>query len=71
MYAMGKLPPLSPHFINGTKIRTRIQLALYPHFFNTTVFTLFKSKTLIFILKGPPWKQSYVNAFLVSSQSQK
>ena len=56
MYAMGKLPPLSPHFINGTKIRTRIQLALYSHFFNTTVFTLFKSKTLIFILKGPPWK---------------
>ena len=34
MYAMGKLPPLSPHFINGTKIRTTIQLALYPHFFN-------------------------------------
>ena len=47
MYTMGKLPPLSPHFIHGTIIRTGIQLVLYSHVFNTTVFALFKFKTLI------------------------
>ena len=53
---MGKLTPLSPHFIHETIIRTSIWLVQYSHIFNTTVFALFKFKTLIFILKGPQWK---------------
>ena len=56
MHAMGKLSSLSPHFIHGTIIQTGIWLALYSHVFNTTVFALFKFKTLIFILKGPQCK---------------
>ena len=45
MCTMGKLLPLSPHFIHGTIIRTGIQFVLYFHVFNTTVFALFKFKT--------------------------
>ena len=52
MYTAGKLPPLSPHFNHGTIIRTVTQLVLYSHGFNTTVFALFKFKTLIFNFKG-------------------
>ena len=47
MYTMGKLPPLSPHFIHGTIIRTGIWLVLHSNVFNTTVFAIFKFKTLI------------------------
>ena len=56
MHTVGKLSSLSPHFIHGTIIQTGIWLAFYSHVFNTTVFALFKFKTLIFILKGPQCK---------------
>ena len=55
MYTMGRLLPLSPRFIRGTVIRTGIWLVLYSHVFDTTIFVLFKFKTLIFILKGRQW----------------
>ena len=39
------------------------------HFYNS-LRTFTNIQNLNFYLKGPQWKQSYVNAFLVSSQPQ-
>ena len=47
MYTLGKLLPSSPLCNHGTILRTGIQLVLYFHVFNATVFPLFKFKTLI------------------------
>ena len=71
MYTTCKLPPSLPHFSHGTIIQTGIQFVLYSHVFHTTVFALFKFKTLRFISKGPQLKYIFVNPFLVSTQPQK
>ena len=61
MYTMGKLPTSSLHFNHETIIRTRIYLVIYSYVLNTTVFSLFKFKTLLVLFQCLP---SHKSAFV-------